>query len=126
MIVAAFAPWHEQHATAIETMKREPGAPVHAALEAYAVLTRLPPPHRAEAGIVADYLERRFIEPLLVLPEGEQRAITATLSKLGVSGGPAYDALIALTVRHFDGELLSLDHRASSTYRRCGVAFRLL
>jgi hypothetical protein len=37
----------------------------HAAIESYAVLTRLPPPHHAHPSIVHAFIAERFTEPFL-------------------------------------------------------------
>jgi uncharacterized protein with PIN domain len=44
VVVAAFASWHEAHAAAARVVADRPDLVAPAALEAYAVLTRLPPP----------------------------------------------------------------------------------
>lgn len=36
-------------------------------------------------------------------------------------GGATYDALVGMTAREFDAELLTLDERAAVTYRAVGV-----
>lgn len=57
VVVAAFATWHEGHASALAAMKRQPPRlPAHVGLETFSVLTRLPPPHRARPEIVAAFL----------------------------------------------------------------------
>ena len=92
----------------------------------YSVLTRLPPPHRAPAPLVRDFLAARFPEPYLSLPASENRDLVATLVGLGISGGATYDALIAITAAHAGATLLSCDLRAVTTYERCGAKVRLL
>ncbi|GAB3914246.1 hypothetical protein GCM10011575_18120 [Microlunatus endophyticus] len=47
VIVAAFAGWHQDHASAAAELRQRPRVVAHALLEAYSVLTRLPGPHRA-------------------------------------------------------------------------------
>ena len=53
----------------------------HAALEAYSVLTRLPPPHRAPAGLVVEFLSTQFSEPYLVLTAAASRALVQETAK---------------------------------------------
>jgi len=60
VVVAAFASWHEAHAQAAAVLVERPRLPAPVALEAYAVLTRMPPPHRAEASVVGEFLRRSF------------------------------------------------------------------
>lgn len=52
IVVAAFASWHEAHEAARGALSEEPRLPAQVAVESYSVLTRLPPPHRAESSIV--------------------------------------------------------------------------
>lgn len=89
----------------------------HALFEAYAVLTRLPPPYRLSPGDAMTLLDRNW-------EAAETVALTATdtwralreLSAAGITGGRIYDACIAAsarkakceeiltwTVRHFAG-----------------------
>jgi len=44
----------------------------------------------------------------------------------GVSGGPAYDALVAATVAHHDAELVSCDRRAAVIYERYRIRTHIL
>lgn len=41
--IAAFAPGHVDHASAVSALARRPRLPAHVAVEAFAVLTPLPP-----------------------------------------------------------------------------------
>lgn len=43
VVVAAFASWHEGHASAVSALARRPRLSAHVAVEAFSVLTRLPP-----------------------------------------------------------------------------------
>ena len=92
----------------------------HCALEAYSVLTRLPPPHRAPATLVRDFLNARFSDPYVGLDGENYRALIQRLVELGISGGAAYDALVAATARAAGATLLSCDRRAAQTYARFG------
>jgi hypothetical protein len=85
------------------------------------VLTRLPAPHRAPASVVRDSLEARFREPFLRLGERDYRAFVLGLPGKAVTGGAAYDALVAATAAGFDAELFTCDRRALSVYQRYGV-----
>ena len=64
----AFASWHEGHRAAVAILDRSPRVPAHVVVETYSVLTRLPPPHRAPADLVATFLAERIPHPPLVLP----------------------------------------------------------
>jgi predicted nucleic acid-binding protein len=125
--VAAFASWHESHAVALRAVQAGPALPVACALEAYAVLTRLPPPHRADPRLVRDFLAASFGgRGVGLAPDEDGPALIATLADLGVSGGASYDAVIALVCQRAELTLVTLDARARSTYERVGVATEFL
>lgn len=126
VVVACFGAWHENHAAALDVLNQDPRLPVHAALEAYSVLTRLPDPFRAEPATVAEFLRRTFSGPRLALEPQEHDALPTRLARLGVAGGAVYDALIALTTHAAGAELVTLDRRALGIYQRCGASTRLL
>ncbi len=124
--VAAFATWHESHALAARTLSKKPRLIAHVALETYAVLTRLPPPHRAPANLVLDFLDANFPGGALTLPGDEQRRLVRDAVARGIAGGAIYDALIGATARHAREQLLTLDRRAIATYEMIGADARLL
>jgi predicted nucleic acid-binding protein len=126
VVVAAFASWHEGHDGARAAIIERPRLPVHVALEAYSVLTRLPPPHRAPAGIALGFLEARFPEVWLALPAAEHTGLLKEASQKGIVGGALYDALVAATARYAGATLLSRDRRATRAYEALGVEFRML
>lgn len=127
VVVAAFASWHEAHEVARAEVSRGPGIAGHALLEAYSVLTRLPAPHRAPAQVVATFLDRVIGEECLALTgPGYRRFVIDDLPSAHLTGGSAYDALIAATVREVDGTLVTLDRRALATYRLMGCDALLL
>ena len=123
VIVAAVSEWHEHHAVANAAFSG--GAVAHAVVESYSVLTRLPEPLRARPADAAEVLRRRISRVIGISPKSALHLPT-TLASLGIFGGATYDALIALTVAERDATLLTLDQRAVTTYRRCGVNFELL
>lgn len=121
VVIAGFASWHEQHAAAAKVLARKPRLVAHAALETYSVLTRLPPPHRAQAGIVERFLRSRFTEPLLCLSGERYQSLIATLVEGQILGGRVYDALIGLTAVEHGATLVSFDQRAAVIYETMGV-----
>jgi len=121
VVVAAFATWHEHHALARVVMSSRPRLVAHAAVESYSVLTRLPPPHRANPSIVHAFITQRFAEPYLALSEAGYQELLTTLATRQILGGPAYDALIAFTAAEHHATLLSLDQRATTTYEAVGA-----
>ena len=126
IVVAAFGSWHENHALAVSRLRHDAALTAHTALEAYSVLTRLPEPFRADPGVVAEFLRQTFPRASLTLSPAAQRALPGQLSRLGITGGRAYDALIALTARAAGARLLTLDARALATYASCEVEAELI
>lgn len=121
VVVAAFATWHPAHVLARRTLDDAPRLPGQAGLEAYSVLTRLPPPHRAPARDVRAFLEAEFSERWLSLPGAELAALVPRLVDLGIAGGATYDALIAVTAKHAGATLITRNRRALAIYERLGV-----
>jgi predicted nucleic acid-binding protein len=126
VVVAGFATWHEGHQSALAALARKPRIPAHVVVEAYSVLTRLPPPHRAPADLVATFLAERFPHAPLVLPAGAHVRLIESSARDGLTGGAIYDALIAATARHAGATLLTRDQRARSVYDRVHVRYELL
>jgi predicted nucleic acid-binding protein len=119
--VAAFASWHERHDVARRIVDRDVRLVGHCAVETFSVLTRLPPPHRADSRVVRDWLARRFAARFLVLSARAHRRFVSGLPEHGVSGGAAYDALVAATARAAGVALATLDRRARVVYERYGL-----
>ena len=126
VVVAAFAAWHDGHEAALAALDRHPRLPAHVLVESYAVLTRLPPPHRTSPATARLYLANRFAEPLLALPPVEHRRLIETAAKRGVAGGSIYDALIAWTAKQAGATLLTRDRRAVRVYEAVGARFDLI
>lgn len=126
IVVAAFASWHELHDRACEVVNDDVRLVAHCAYESYSVLTRLPPPHRAPADLVATFLHERFPGAWLTLPPRKSRALIERLASSGIRGGAAYDALVAATAAHAGATLVSCDRRARVTYAAVGVDYELV
>jgi predicted nucleic acid-binding protein len=126
VVVAGFATWHEGHHAAVAALARKPLVPAHVLVEAYSVLTRLPPPHRAPADLVATFLAARFPDPPLVLPARAYLRLLEASARSGLVGGGIYDALIAATAGHAGATLLTRDERARSTYERMHVPYEIV
>lgn len=126
VVVPALVAWHEAHEVAREAASGA-AVPAPARVEAYAVLTRLPSPHRLDAAVAAELLDRRFSRAHVLLPSASlHRSFVGRLAAAGIVGGAAYDALVALTAAEHDAELLTRDARARRTYERLGVAHRFV
>jgi predicted nucleic acid-binding protein len=126
VVLPALLSDHEAHQAAAEALDACTATIAHVALEAYSVITRLPPPHRAQATVAAAVLEARLPQTFLTLGAAAHAAVVGDLAAAGVSGGSAYDGLIALIALKHDIELVSRDGRAARTYRAIGVRFQLL
>ena len=126
MVVAAFASWHESHDAARRALDGGLRLIEHCALETYSVLTRLPPPHRTSGTVVRDFLDTRFPQPLLRLSASAYKDFILGLPDRGVTGGAAYDALVAATAAHCSVELVTCDRRALPVYERFGIRVQLL
>lgn len=126
VVIAGFANWHEHHTVAHQALTEHPSLVAHAAVEAYSVLTRLPPPHRAQPAIIQEFIAARFTNPFLVLSDTGYQELLAAVASGQVTGGQTYDALIAFTAAEYDATLLSLDKRASLTYESMGATVEQL
>lgn len=105
-LVAALCSWHEHHSATAEDLARRTkrGETLVAAgpvlIETYAVLTRLPPPHRMKPRDVLAVLEGSFGGADVVTLSGtETWALLKMLPGAGIAGGSAYDALVAACAR---------------------------
>lgn len=126
LVVAAFASWHEKHDAARRELDGGLRLIEHCALETYSVLTRLPAPHRASAAVVREFLQTRFAKPYLRLSAPAFRDFVLELPDRGVTGGAAYDALVAAVAAAYRAELVTCDRRAAPVYERYAVRTRSL
>ena len=102
-MIAAVCGWHEHHGPAAAEVDRRlqraerlfVAAP--ALVEAYAVLTRLPAPHRLSAADALDLLEANFIGAgrIITLDGRGYAGLLRRAPEEGIAGGRAYDAVIA-------------------------------
>ena len=126
VVIAAAAPWHDQHAIAREALGARPHLPGHCGLESYSALTRMPEPYRAPAVQVAEFLRRRFEGRVLNPAPATLAELPHVLAERAIVGGPCYDALVAATANDHRATLLTLDARAERTYRLMGAEFEVL
>lgn len=120
-VVAAFASWHEHHERALRALDDGLYLIDHCALETYSVLTRLPAPHRCTNTVVRDFLRQRFAEPYLRLDARAYKRFILELPDRAVTGGTAYDALVAATALAHSAALITCDRRAAPVYEAYGV-----
>jgi predicted nucleic acid-binding protein len=101
-MIAAVCSWHEHHeAAANEIESRLAGrakmiVAAPALLEAYAALTRLPPPHRLSPEIALTLLENNFLKlaTVVALNARSYKTLLLRAPKNNIAGGRAYDAVI--------------------------------
>jgi predicted nucleic acid-binding protein len=102
-MVAAVCTWPVRHAAAAAEMERrlERGERLsiaaHAIAETYAVLTRLPAPHRLSPTDAWTLVRTNFVEnaALVTLGGPAHVAVLSQLAGAGIGGGRTYDGLIA-------------------------------
>jgi predicted nucleic acid-binding protein len=92
----------------------------HAAVETYAVLTRLPGDLRLLPVDAARLLEQRFAATFTLNPETARR-LPSVLAPLDIAGGATYDALVALAAVENEVLLATRDARAKNTYDKLGA-----
>lgn len=123
VLVPALLADHEFHDACHEAAGAIDTAIGHALIETYAVLTRLPHPHRVAPAQAAEAL-RAYARQVLVLPGDEVADALDRMVATRVLGGSSYDGLIGLTAAHHGAELLTRDRRARAAYDRLGVTVR--
>lgn len=126
VVVPAVLTSHEVHRTVLSQLGRKQiRLPLHAAVESYSVLTRLPGDARLTPADAALLLRDRFGEPV-ELPPGGGAELLQVFASLRLAGGAVYDALIAATARAANATLLTRDRRAAATYALIGVAHQFV
>lgn len=112
---------HRAHAAVVRWWNgREIALSGHALIETYSVLTRLPGELRLTPSDAARLLRERFAPPLLLGAE-TAGSLPDVLSRLGIAGGAAYDALIGLAAVEHGAALATRDGRAQPTYAAAGA-----
>ena len=117
VLVAALLTWHEHHGRSLSALQEAMDAgplviPVPALVESYAVMTRLPSPHRLSPRDAHALLEQNFAATARVqsLSGADCWAMLARLATESVAGGRTYDAqILAAAVRSGAAVLLTLN-----------------
>jgi predicted nucleic acid-binding protein len=112
VIVAGLLSWHEYHQAAsaelVPLLKRPEKivVPLHSLVEAYAVLTRLPPPHRLSPENSLALLEGSFrgCSTIVGLHGEEGWDLIEELGRQSIAGGTSYDGLIVACARKGDAQ----------------------
>ncbi len=129
-MVSAVCAWHEHHgaAEAEITRRLEQRQPLLVAapalIEAYAVLTRLPPPHRVSPRDALTLLDANFIVVgrTIALDGREYRALLRSAPDRAIVGGRVYDAVIAeCALRGKADVLLTFNTRHFASFARPGL-----
>lgn len=112
-IVALSCGWHEAHSETRDTLGHHGSAgdtlvtAAHALLEAFSVLTRLPPPHRLRPADALEVLAANWkARDAVALSPAETWSALADAARAGVSGGLAYDFAIAACARKARADML--------------------
>jgi predicted nucleic acid-binding protein len=107
-LVALLSPRHEHHDRAFQEIEHrlDTGQTLaiaaHALVETYAVLTRLPAPHRLSPADCRALIEANFAGDavmLVALSADDYRRLIYSAPERGVIGGRVYDAVIAACAR---------------------------
>ncbi len=130
-MVAAVCGWHEHHGPAEEEIQHRllrnetmlVAAP--ALVETYAVLTRLPPPHRVSSVDALTLLEANFMREarIIALDARAYRALLRRAPQDSIAGGRTYDAVIAACALKVKGTtLLTFNPSHFMSFSSRGVA----
>jgi predicted nucleic acid-binding protein len=105
VVVAALLGWHENHEVARKALERSLAAervvlPAPTLIESYAVMTRLPSPHRLSPTDAAALLRETFAGVnAIALDSGEVWQLIDDLETSQVAGGRSYDGHILACAR---------------------------
>ena len=116
---------HEQHdAVVVAVGNRELLLAGHAAIETFAVLTRLPVSERVTPHDAMTLMNDVFAGVCEV--STTTAAVVQRIASAGIGGGAVYDALVGMACVDNDLMLLTRDERALPTYAALGVRVELL
>jgi predicted nucleic acid-binding protein len=117
---------HEAHAATLDAVRGcRLGLAGHAWFETYSVLTRLPGALRRSPADVIRLLTHNFPASGF-LGEAASVELGPELSRLDVSGGAVYDALVGAAARQHRRRLVSGDARARPVYEALGVEIQAI
>lgn len=125
ILIPLIAPWHPDRGAVLKRAADISAIPVHALLECFSVLTRLPPPHTTPVAAAAAVLEALPFQPI-ALSATQQRELIAACAAHRISGGAVYDALVGMTAASNDLPLLTRDARARRTYDALKIEYELV
>ena len=113
-MIASVCSWHEHHDRALGEIQNRLGRKQRMAIaapalvETYAVLTRLPAPHRISPAEALTLLETNFVRGMKIatLNVAGYSAVLRGSPGAGVSGGRVYDSVIAACARKAKAQAL--------------------
>jgi toxin FitB len=113
-LIALLSDWHDHHHKTLASYQywydrdAQIILPVHAILECYSVLTRIPAPYRLPPEIARQTIEGTFARTAAVVgvKSGGVWERIGNLASFGFGGGRVYDALIAWCAADADAGLL--------------------
>lgn len=128
--MAAVCSWHEHHSQAAAEIDRRLDrgeqlcTPAPAIVEAYAVLTRLPPPHRLSAADAWALVEGNFVSAATVIALSADRIIDllGQAAREEIAGGRTYDFVIGECAREAAVDALLTFNRRHFEPAPAGVA----
>jgi predicted nucleic acid-binding protein len=130
-MVAALCAWHERHEWIIQQLDQRLDAgerlvvAAPALVETYAVLTRLPPPHRLSPIITRSLLEANLLDhasELVALDAESYRRLIGSAPDRDIAGGRVYDAVIVTCAQSAGVDaLLTLNGRHFSSLIELGM-----
>jgi predicted nucleic acid-binding protein len=130
VVVPGLLSWHEQHklasAALIEAMESpaELVLPLHTLVEAFSVMTRLPPPFRVRVSDALAMLEGSFRgrATLVGLDGDEGWDLIGDLSRRSIAGGTSYDGLILACARKGGAQrLLTFNGKHFERFESTGI-----
>jgi predicted nucleic acid-binding protein len=132
VIVASLLAWHEHHSASRRALEAAMGdaplvVPVPALVESYAVLTRLPAPHRLSPVDAHALLRENFAGSARVesLTRDELWTLLAALAERSIAGGRTYDAqILAAALKGRATVLLTLNVKDFSALARDDIEIR--
>lgn len=133
VMVATVCTWHEHHERAITEMegqlaeRKSLAIATPALIEAYAVLTRLPPPHRLSPRDAIALIETSFLTEgtLVGLDNRAFRPLLREAASHDIAGGRTYDWVIAACARAARVKtLLTFNARDFLSFRLDGIEIR--
>jgi predicted nucleic acid-binding protein len=129
-MVTVVCPWHTHHTRATQEIDRrlthgeEMVIAAPALVEAYAVLTRLPPPYRLAPSDALTLLEANFMGTKIIALDGKSyRSLLLKAPDDKIAGGRIYDAIIAACALQAKvATLLTFNERHFLAFAEKGIA----